>query len=404
VPFLLLLLVPFGRSAELATAVSIVAVGVLLWRSPGLFLSNGGSRTALLLWGCFVTAGILSLYAAVNLQRSGDTVLAMLRYLPLAWFTVYALRQDGAVRKLFLGIAIVTALWTLDAWMQALTGYSIRGHAAADRLTGIFGAGDPKIGQVLAVLAPFLLAELRHRWGRIALIVGALLLFGPILLSGSRASWVTYGLVLLILLWRETRRPLQFATWAGMVGLAAMLAMGLAWQQSPRFDTRMQRTLLVLQGNEQSLNTALSGRLSIWATSLRMFKAHPWTGVGVRGFRYAYPRYAAPGDPFVNRQTGEGAYYAHQIVLEILSESGVLGLLSWLLGVAVAWHGWRRAAFKRRELAWPAGVAVLAVVFPFNTSLAVYSAWWGLIFWWLLAIWLGALGTPVVAVEHTDGT
>jgi hypothetical protein len=36
---------------------------------------------------------------------------------------------------------------------------------------------------------------------------------------------------------------------------------------------------------------------------------------------------------------------------------------------------------------------VLAAVFPFNTTLAFYSAWWGLLFWWLLALWIGALGS-----------
>jgi hypothetical protein len=30
--------------------------------------------------------------------------------------------------------------------------------------------------------------------------------------------------------------------------------------------------------------------------------------------------------------------------------------------------------------------------FPLNTHLAFYSAWWGLLFWWLLAAYCAALG------------
>jgi hypothetical protein len=36
-------------------------------------------------------------------------------------------------------------------------------------------------------------------------------------------------------------------------------------------------------------------------------------------------------------------------------------------------------------------VALAVTVFPLNTHLAFYSAWWGLLFWWLLALWCAAL-------------
>jgi hypothetical protein len=31
------------------------------------------------------------------------------------------------------------------------------------------------------------------------------------------------------------------------------------------------------------------------------------------------------------------------------------------------------------------------MLFPINTHLAFYSAWWGLLFAWLLALWCAAL-------------
>jgi hypothetical protein len=40
-------------------------------------------------------------------------------------------------------------------------------------------------------------------------------------------------------------------------------------------------------------------------------------------------------------------------------------------------------------------VALAVMVFPFNTHLAFYSAWWGLLFWWLLALWCAALYVDV---------
>jgi len=111
----------------------------------------------------------------------------------------------------------------------------------------------------------------------------------------------------------------------------------------------------------------------------------------VRGFRYAYPTFAQPGDTFVDVQADAGAAHAHQLLLEVLSETGVIGLALWFIGAACAIRAWRRAAMAMRERAFAPGLALVAMCFPLNTHLAFYSAWWGLLFWWLLALYCAAL-------------
>ena len=95
--------------------------------------------------------------------------------------------------------------------------------------------------------------------------------------------------------------------------------------------------VMELTGN-RGVDVALSGRLDIWHASLRMAAAHPINGVGVRGFRYAYPQYAPANDHFVVGEScgvGEGACHAHQIVLEVLTETGAIGLALWLASLVV---------------------------------------------------------------------
>jgi O-antigen ligase len=192
-------------------------------------------------------------------------------------------------------------------------------------------------------------------------------------------------------LWRQTRSPLRFAAW----GLAALVVVAAAaWtadRDSAAFAARVQRTLLVLGGSAHDVDEASAGRLRIWSTALRMTAAHPVAGVGVRGFRYAYPSFAAPGDPFVDTKTDEGAFHAHQIVLEVLSETGAIGLLFWMVGAYFAIRAWRRADVEARERAFAPALALAVMCFPLNTHLAFYSAWWGLLFWWLLALYCAAL-------------
>src|SRR5690606_37426065 len=85
------------------------------------------------------------------------------------------------------------------------------------------------------------------------------------------------------------------------------------------------------------------------------------------------------------------ALHAHQIVLEILSETGFLGLLCWLAGAALAWRAWRYAGDAAREHARPAMLALVVTVFPFNTHLAFYSTFWGGLTLLLAALYAGSL-------------
>jgi O-antigen ligase len=154
------------------------------------------------------------------------------------------------------------------------------------------------------------------------------------------------------------------------------------------------------------VDAELTGRLDIWTTSLRLFAAHPVNGVGVRGFRVAYPSYAPPDDHFLTMEKcgdGEGACHAHQVVLEVATETGTIGLLAWLAAAVFAVRTWWRAGPLARERAFPATVALVAILFPLNTHMAFYSAWWGLLAAWLLSVWCAALFADLPDLEPRDG-
>ena len=394
-PFwLVIALLPFGRSAELGTLICLLGCVLLFARHPQALRQHAGARLLLWLLACYVGAALLSALDAVNPGKSWGTVAGLLRFAPLGLYACFAMRRSDKLYALYVAAAVVVALWALDAWVQALTGWSLGGHAEAERISGIFGADNLKLGPTLAVLAPFPLWVAWQRWGARALVAGSLVLLGPVLMAGSRAAWICYALVALAFAWRAARSARQFVL-ASAAGVALLLLAGaLAWQTSSRFHERMQRTLVALQGSDQALDTALTGRLDIWRTSLRMIAAHPVNGVGVRGFRYAYPAYAPANDHFLTAEAcgvDEGACHAHQLVLEVLTETGAIGLLLWLAGVALAWRAWRRVGAGARARAFPVSVALGVMLFPLNTHLAFYSAWWGLLFGWLLGLWCAAL-------------
>jgi len=384
-----LVLWPWSGAGETALALGAVVtvgwLGLRRFRGGDALLSREAWALTTALFFSYWLPELLSCVGAIDPLGSLKEVLVGLRFLPFLWLCAIAAHREGDRRIVYTGIAIIALLWSLDGLVQAITGYSIGGPSTADRISGVFSAKHPHLGQALASLAAFPLGIAARRAGVIGWIGAALLVGAVILLAGSRAAWTTFGLVLLFSGWR-------LLGWKRMVGVFVAGVVGLAVLAVvfPRdLHDRIVRTEAVFSGNQQGLDEALSGRLRIWQAAACMIREHPITGVGVRGYRDAYAACA----PQLDRPVwGEGgALHAHQIVLEILSETGVVGLLLWLIGAAIAIRAWRWASPPARVRATMPAIALAVTVFPLNTHLAFYSSFWGGFTLLLVGLYVGAL-------------
>ena len=348
---------------------------------------------------------LLSAFDAIDQARAFREAAVDLRYLPFLWLVAAAVADARGRSVTFGGLGAIAGAWTVDALLQALTGTSplfwgidaikqvISGHpmcpvdvvARVDRLSGVLGPCNLKLGIVLASLSPFALYAAARRFGSAGWLVAAAAVGIVVLLAGARASWLTYGLVLLFSGWRVLGGKKLAA-----VFVFGALALGVLAASVPQLRERLVRTTYALTADEEGMDMALSGRTRIWGAALCMAQSHPVNGVGARGFREAFP--ACDPAPDERAAWGIGpALHAHQIVLEILSETGVLGLLCWLAGVALAWRAWRYAGAVARSHARPALLALAVTVFPFNTHLAFYSTFWGGLTLLLAALYAGSL-------------
>ncbi|MCF7223263.1 O-antigen ligase family protein [Marilutibacter chinensis] len=348
---------------------------------------------------------LVSAFDAVDVGRALKEAAGDLRYLPFLWLAASAVAGRRGRRTTFGGLAVIVGIWTVDALIQAATGTSplfagidglkqaISGRgmctpeevAGADRLSGVLGPCNLKLGLVLASLSPFALYAAGRRFGSAGWLLASAAIGVVIVLAGSRASWITYGLVLLFSGWRL----LGWKKLLGVFAFGAVLLLALSFV-SPQVGQRVQRTMHALTGDRLGVDTALSGRARIWGAAVCMAREHPFNGVGARGFREAFPACdPSPGEPAA---WGEGpAFHAHQLVLEVLSETGGFGLLLWLAGAALAWRAWRFADGGARDNARPAMLALAVTVFPFNTHLAFYSTFWGGLTLLLAALYAGSL-------------
>ncbi|MDH5824718.1 O-antigen ligase family protein [Luteimonas sp. RD2P54] len=395
-----------------AEAVMVLGALVAIVRLLLARFSNGTALLSVQAWAltsvlfcAYWLPEVLSSIGAVDGGRALRESVVDLRYLPFLWLVASAVATARGRRITFGGLAVIVAVWTLDGLAEAFFGSSplffgidaakqlISGRpmcsaedvAVVDRLSGVLGPCNLKIGLVLASLSPFALYFAGRRFGSGGWILAAVALGLVILLAGARASWLTFTLVLLFSGWR-------LLGWKRLAGvfLFGVVTVGLLTLASPQVRERIERTAHMVAADESGVDMALSGRMRIWSAALCMVGERPVNGVGARGFREAFPGC----DPYAGKTAawGEGpALHAHQIVLEVLSETGVLGLLLWLAGAALAWRAWRYADTAARERARPAMLALAVTVFPFNTHLAFYSTFWGGLTLMLAALYAGSL-------------
>lgn len=347
----------------------------------------------------------ISAIDAVDVGRALREAAVDLRYLPFLWLVAASVANAQARRITFNGLAVIVGLWTLDALAQVGSGTSplfwgldqlkqlISGRpmctveqiAGIDRLSGFLGPCNRKLGVVMASLSPFLLFAAAARLRVAGWLLASAAIGVVVLLAGARAAWITYALVLVFSGWK-------LLGWKRLLGVFGfgLVVLGALTVASTQVRERILLTTHVLAADEAGVDTALSGRAQIWSAAGCMIAEHPVNGVGARGFRQAYPDCdASPGS---RPAWGQGpAFHAHQLVLEVLSETGIIGLLLWLAGAALAWRAWRYATPLAKERARPAMLALAVTVFPFNTHLAFYSTFWGGLTLMLAALYAGSL-------------
>ena len=386
-------LFPFSRSVELPVLIMTVYGITISYRQRGNLLQMPAFRLFSLLALCVWIPMLLSYPDTYSIKKSGGTVLVFFRLYFAGLFVIWTLQDRQRLTLLVKLLAGLAAFWVGDALFQAIMGHDVLGYARIpSRLNGVFGETDWSLGVALPVLVPFLLLALQHKpW----LMAGAFVASTFVaLLAGSRGGWVSYAVVCSVIVVSEIRRH-HLPRWQVVVAGTIVLVMGTVGVLNNRESVRLDQTLLLFSGDETMIDRALSSRWTLWKTAARMIEAHPINGVGVRAFRFAYPAYAEPGDLMVNpdKKTGQitGAAYAHQIVLEVLSETGVVGLIGLLIFYAALLRAWWRAETDAKKMAFPFALAALAWLFPLNTHTAFYSSQWSQLIWLLLALYCASL-------------
>ena len=386
-------LLPVRRLAEVPLSLFALALPFLLRRAEYRERVRVLLPLVGVLFACFWLPMLLSSFDSFVPEKSWSTSLAALRYLAAA-LSIGVLLYTASLRWLVLRWTTYLLLfWAVDGFIQLAFGVDVFGVPLhPDRLNALFNEKYQFYGPTLAMLSPLVFEYTRRRWPAWAWGTSFALILGAVMISGMRAGWLAIGMVVFayfVLMLRSDNRDLRGATIA--IPALTLVVIVVSYLVSPTVQERVERTLAMATGVESAVDYASSWRLPIFRASLEMYAAHPVNGVGVRAFPVAYPNYAPPDDFHVLRhEDGTGATHAHNIVLEVMADTGTIGLAGLLFGFAWAWRAWRGMSPPNRQEAFPYVVALVLVLFPLNSHFAIYGTYTSSLVWVLAGLWAAA--------------
>lgn len=161
----------------------------------------------------------------------------------------------------------------------------------------------------------------------IFVFVSAVAMTLALLFSWSRGAWLSFGAgtAVLIFFWPRQRKVGMLMIGLGVIGLLAALQFNLIpVSLSERLVSFTQDLRLgdVRGADINDANYAVLERLAHWQAALDMARDRLWSGVGFGNYEPAYADYALINWP-------DPLGHAHNYYLNLLAETGILGLLAY---------------------------------------------------------------------------
>jgi O-antigen ligase len=387
-------LLPFGRLAEIPLSAFALCLPFLVRSAEHRQRIRRVSIIAVPIFLCFWLPMVISSFDSYMPQKSWGSSIASLRYLAAALSMAVLLRADSARWRVVRWASFLLVFWAVDGFVQLIFGADLLGIAMhPDRLNALFVQKYQFFGPTLAMLSPLLLEHARKHWPAWAWVIAFALTLGAVLIAGMRAGWLMMGLVLLVYMWlmfkRENRELRKASLSIPVFVITAIIGSYLV---SPLFQARIDESLAITEGTDKAISVASSMRMPIFKTSLAMYQAHPVNGVGVRAFPKAYMEYAEPDDIHIQLSGGKsGATHAHNLVLEVMADTGTVGLLGLVAGFILVVVFWRKMSPARRIEAFPFALALVLVLFPLNSHFALYGTYMSSLIWVLFGLWASCI-------------
>lgn len=285
-------------------------------------------------------------------------LLSRIWFVAVLYFLVAKIFSEGKNLEKYVWLYSISLVIVIFYTINRHLGYGLWNKEVANFVCNPFYKDHTSYGAALAMYIPFLLMFsfgkfVSRREKIISLIVLGILIIGFIL-SYTRAAWLSLiiaGGVYVIVKLKIRFKPL-FITFTTVLVLLILfwnqIEMGLeqnSEQSSADFKTHIS-SMTNITSDASNLE-----RINRWSCAVRMFEDKPFFGFGPGTYMFQYARYQLNENrTIISTNSGDGGN-AHSEYLGSLSESGVLGMFTFLLIIVVvvytAVHAYMRLTDRR---------------------------------------------------------
>ncbi|TAM36244.1 hypothetical protein EPN54_05665 [bacterium] len=351
-------------------------------------------RLTLFFFLLFLTVSAISFRNSVSYSTSFQGIVKLLKYILIFLVCSEEIRDKRHISRIIISICSGVCLASLDALWQMAFGYDFIHHIGIQAAIGLprptAAFPNPNVfGIYMTALTPLIfgLALLYFKGKkRLFMFLPAILGAAGIYLTLSRGAGLAIYLAVLFLCVAGKKKLFT----AGLVAILIIYPFVMPknikqWAKDSRYNP-----MILMCGEE---------RVSIQNNTINMIKHHPFIGVGVNTFSRNYGKYkTAEAEKYAPTPD---TIYAHNIYLQMAGETGLLGLLAFILFLFQVF----RRAFKTLPRLNDGYLKITAlsliacmIAFLINglTETSLYYPRVAMIFWYLigLSLALGKFANP----------
>ena len=308
--------------------------------------------------GTYTLLGSLSLFYASDVSQASAQLLVYLKDVIIGLVAIFYIQNTKSLRWAIWALLAAGIVMGTISFFQVFTGTYDRLYAGFGQVASL-SAGDYRVAGVLAdpnfyaqimvVLVPIAFERLLDEKPLFLRFLAGWALFVctvTILYTYSRGSFLALGIVALLAIIQQPRRPL--------IPVGLLLGFGLILYQflPEQYTQRISSLLQVIPGASSSatLDSSIQARDTTDIVGWTMFIDNPIFGVGIGNFNIRYLEYA--------RQLGLGQNVetesAHNLFLQVAAERGIFGFLSFaaIIYFSFAALGRAKSLFLKSKFRW----------------------------------------------------
>jgi O-antigen ligase/polysaccharide polymerase Wzy-like membrane protein len=286
----------------------------------------------------FLLALVLSVLFSQVWGAGAKQIIRWLQIFLVIWFTTNALQSKDQYQKVIAVFIAAAALASLYGLLKALvlnihSGQLMLYGGDVVRVNSFFGHSNQFGGYLLCVLPLAVVGffQAQQKWLKIGAAVSVVLMSSALLFTYTRSLWVVAALVGSVWLYFKIPRKVFLLVCVGLLVLGGLFAANAAKPGNPGHRI-YQRVVSIFQPSQED---SVNFRLVCTRTALDMFKKNPITGFGAGNYAQNIKKYFSE-----DYYAWEGINkHIHNLFLQILIETGLLGLLGILFLIVMSLRG-----------------------------------------------------------------